>query len=222
MRINIVSGEAMMSYDRELGFKACIPFCESMVSGTVAETEPFSQNFIAERCRTLSTPVDKYRKKFANQLLKMRAGDDVHVYFGEDMFCQLNLITLLAYLERIGITKVTYHVVFEDEMKETALIENVETAGYGEIYKQVLVNHGTIGTNLEITDKAIMLYSDYLDDNGVIASFIKANPNDTVLQLTVKMIRQFAQYGLGDVQSAELIERVRKTVAPTEDEQVTE
>ena len=213
MRINIISGEAMASYDKELGFKAYIPFCESMISGKVTETEPFSQNFIAERCRILSIAVDKYRKKFASQLLKMRAGDDVHVYFGEDLFCQLNLITLLAYLERIGISKVTYHVVFEDEMKETSLIENVETAGFGDVYKAVLVNHGTAGTNLEITNKAIMLYSDYLDDNGAIATFIKANPEDTVLQLTVKLIRQYAQYGLGDVQSAELIERVRKSVS---------
>ena len=213
MRINILSGEAMVSYDKELGFKACIPFCESMISGRVTDNEPFSQGFIAERCKALGIPVDKYRKRFAGQLLKMRAGDEVHVYFGEDLFCQLNLITLLAYLERIGISKVTYHVVFEDEMKETALLENVETAGFGEIYKAVLVNHTTIGTSLEITNKAIMLYSDYLDDNGAIATFIKANPEDTVLQLTIKLIRQFAQYGLGDVQSAELIDRVRKSSA---------
>ncbi len=206
----------MVSYDKELGFKACIPFCESMISGKVTEGEPFSQGFIAERCRTLSIPVDKYRKRFANQLLKMRSSDDVHVYFGEDLFCQLNLITLLAYLERIGISKVTYHVVFEDEMKETALIENLETAGFGEIYKAVLINHTSVGTSLEITNKAIMLYSDYLDNNGAIASFIKSNPDDTVLQLTVKLIRQFAQYGLGDVQSAELINRVRSTVKEAE------
>jgi len=212
LRINIVSGEAMASYDKELGFKNCIPFNESMISGVVTEKEPFSPSFIAERCKVLSKAIDKYRKSFVNQLLKMRSNDEVHVYFGEDLFCQLNLITLLAYLERIGISKVTYHVIFEDEMKETALIENVETSGYGEIYRKVLINHETTGTNLEITNKALMLYSDYLDDNGSIASFIKANPEDTVLQLTIKLILQYAQYGLGDVQSAELIERVRSTV----------
>lgn len=211
MRINIISGEAMASYDKELGFKSYIPFCESMVSGNVTEEEPFGQKFVALRSDVLSVPTDKYRKKFVNQLLKIRSGDDVHVYFGEDMFCQLNLITLLAYLERIGVPSVTYHVVFEDEMKETALLEGVETSGFGEVYKAVLVRHETTGTNIEITDKGIMLYSDYLDDNGRIASFIKSNPEDTVLQLTVKLIKQFAEYGLGDTQSAELIARVRKT-----------
>ena len=111
----------MVCYNKELDFKACIPFCESMISGKVTEKEPFSQDFISERCKALGVPIDKYRKRFAGQLLKMRAGDEVHVYFGEDLFCQLNLITLLAYLERIGVSKVTYHVVFEDEMKEYKL-----------------------------------------------------------------------------------------------------
>lgn len=212
MRINIVSGEAMASYDKELGFKACIPFSESMISGVVTEKEPFSQGFMAERSRVLSVPLDKYRKRFAQQLLKMRSTDEVHVYFGEDLFCQLNLITLLAYLERIGISKVTYHVIFEDEMKETALIENVETQGFGEIYRKVLIDRETTGTCLEITNKAIMLYSDYLDNNGALAAFIKANPEDTVLQLTFKIIKQYAQYGLSDVQCAEVITRVRDSV----------
>ena len=162
MRINIVSGDAMASYDKELGFKACIPFCESMISGKVKEEVPFSPAFISERCKTLSTPIEKYRKRFVNQLLKMRSTDDVHVYFGEDLFCQLNLITLLAYLERIGISKVTYHVVFEDEMKETALIENLETAGFSEIYKSVLINHASTAVPLEIMEKGIINILVYL------------------------------------------------------------
>ncbi len=213
MRINIVSGDAMVSYDKELGFKACIPFSESMISGKVTEKEPFSQGFMTERSRALSISLDKYKKRFAQQLLKLRSTDDVHVYFGEDLFCQLNLITLLAYLERIGVSKVTYHVIFEDEMRETALIENVETQGFGEIYRTVLIDHTTTGTSLEITNKAIMLYSDYLDDNGALATFIKANPDDTVLQLTFKLIKQYAQYGLSDVQCAEVIGRVRSSIS---------
>ena len=214
MRINIVSGDTMALYGDNLGFKPNpIAFCESMITGNVTDPIPFSQSFIAERSKALGTSIDKYKKKFAFQLLKMRATDDVHVYFGEDLFCQLNLITLLAYLERLGIKEVTYHVIFEDEMKQTALIENLDTTGFTEIYKAVLINRTTVGTPLEITNKALMLYSDYLDDNGAIATFIKANPEDTVLQLTVKLIIQYAQYGRGDVQSAELIERVRKSVS---------
>lgn len=209
MRINIVSGDAMAEYGDKLGFKNCTVFSEAMIDGMVKDTVPFSQSFINERAKFHGTHPDKYRKKCAQQLLKMRAGDEVHVYFGEDLFCQLNLITVLAYLERIGIPKVTYHVVFEDEMEETALIENLETAGFSEIYKSVLINHTSATVPLEIMEKGIMLYLDYLDEGGKLASFIRSNETDSVLQLTVKIIKQLPEYGLGTEQCAYVINKYR-------------
>ena len=209
MRINIVSGDAMAEYGENLGFKNCTIFAEAMIDGIVKDPVPFSQSFISERAKVHGTHPDKYRKKCAQQLLKMRSGDEVHVYFGEDLFCQLNLITLLAYLERIGIAKVTYHVVFEDEMKETALIENLETTGFSEIYKAVLINHTSAAVPLEIMEKGIMLYQDYLDENGKLATFIRSNETDSVLQLTVKIIKQLPEYGLGTEQCAYAINKYR-------------
>ncbi|MBO4951262.1 MAG: hypothetical protein J6E38_09690 [Clostridia bacterium] len=209
MRINIVSGDAMAEYGEQLGFKNYTIFAESMIDGVIKDTVPFSQSFISERAKVHGIHPDKYRKKCAQSLLKMRAGDEVHVYFGEDLFCQLNLITLLAFLEKQGIDKVTYHVVFEDEMKETALIENVETAGFSEIYKAVLINHESASVPLEIMEKGIMLYQDYLDEGGKLASFIRSNETDSVLQLTVKIIKQLPEYGLGTEQCAYVINKYR-------------
>ena len=209
MRINIVSGDTMALYGDNLGFKNCYVFAESMIDGKTTDLQPFSQTFINERAKVHGIHPDKYRKKCAQQFLKMRAGDEVHVYFGEDLFCQLNLITLLAYLERIGIDKVTYHVVFEDEMKETAVIENVETKGFSEIYKAVLIDNTTANVPLEIMEKGISLYLDYLDENGRLATFIRSNETDSVLQLTVKIIKQLPEYGIGDVQCAYVINKYR-------------
>ena len=209
MRINIVSGDAMAEYGQNLGFKNCTVFGEAMINGTVKDSIPFSQSFINERAKVHGIHPDKYRKKCAQQLLKMRAGDEVHVYFGEDLFCQLNLITLLAFLEKQGIDKVTYHVVFEDDMKETALIENVSTVGFSEIYKAVLINHTTASVPLEIMEKGIMLYMDYLDEGGKLATFIRSNETDSVLQLTVKIIKQLPEYGLGTEQCAYVINKYR-------------
>lgn len=211
MRINIVSGDVMAQYTEKLGIKNCISFGEAMIDGDVTAPEPFGQAFISERAKVHKLHADKYKKRIASPLFKIRSSDDVHVYFGEDMFCQLNLITLLCYLEKSGISKVTYHVVFEDEMKETALLENIETAGFSEIYNSVLIQKKNIATPIEITNKALLIYFDYLDGNGTLASFIKANPDDTVLQLTVKIIRQFPEYGLGESQCRETVERVRGT-----------
>ena len=209
MRINIVSGDTMAEYGEQLGFKNCTVFGEAMIDGTVKDEVPFSQNFINERAKVHGIHPDKYRKKCAQQLLKMRAGDDVHVYFGEDLFCQLNLITLLAFLERTGIQKVTYHVVFEDEMKETAVIENLETQGFSQVYKSVLIGHTTAAVPLEIMEKGISLYLDYLDENGKLATFIRSCETDSVLQLTVKLIRQLPEYGIGTEQCAYVINKYR-------------
>ena len=209
MRINIVSGDAMAEYGDSLGFKNCTVFAEAMIDGNVKSDVPFSQNFIGERAKVHGIHPDKYRKKCAQQLLKMRSGDEVHVYFGEDLFCQLTLITLLAFLERTGIPSVTYHVIFEDEMKETALIENVETAGFSEIYKAVLINHQTASVPLEIMEKGISLYLDYLDENGKLATFIRSCETDSVLQLTIKIIKQLPEYGLGEEQCSYVVNKYR-------------
>ena len=209
MRINIISGDVMAEYSEQLGFKNYIAFSEAMIDGIVKDENPFSPSFINERAKVHGIHPDKYRKKGIQHLLKMRAGDEVHVYFGEDLFCQLNLITVLAFLEKIGIDKVTYHVVFEDEMKETALIENLETTGFSEIYKSVLINHTAVPAPLEIIEKGIMLYMDYLDENGKLATFIRSNETDSVLQLTVKIIKQLPEYGLGEEQCAYVINKYR-------------
>ena len=199
----------MAEYGEQLGFKNCTIFAEAMIDGIVKNDTPFSQNFINERAKVHGIHPDKYRKKNAQQLLKMRAGDEVHVYFGEDLFCQLNLITLLAFLEKQGIDKVTYHVVFEDEMKETALIENLETTGFSEIYKAVLINHTTANVPLEIMEKGISLYLDYLDENGKLATFIRSCETDSVLQLTIKIIKQLPEYGLGEEQCSYVVNKYR-------------
>lgn len=199
----------MAEYGDKLGFKNCIAFNEAMIDGTTTQEKPFSQGFISERAKIHGVHVDKYRKKCAQSLLKMRSGDEVHVYFGEDLFCQLNLITLLSYLEGIGISKVSYHVVFEDEMKETALIENLETAGFSEIYKAVLINHQATSVPLEIMEKGVSLYLDYLDENGKLATFIRSNETDSVLQLTIKIIKQLPEYGLGEEQCSYVVNKYR-------------
>lgn len=209
MRINIISGDVMAEYSEQLGFKNYTIFSEAMIDGIVKDEHPFSPSFINERAKVHGIHPDKYRKKCAQNLLKMRAGDDVHVYFGEDLFCQLNLITVLAFLEKLGIDKVTYHVIFEDEMKETALIENLETTGFSEIYKSVLINHSAVPAPLDIIEKGIMLYMDYLDENGKLATFIRSNETDSVLQLTVKIIKQLPEYGIGVEQCEYIINKYR-------------
>ena len=95
----------MAEYGEQLGFKNCTIFGEAMIDGIVKDPVPFSQSFINERAKVHGIHPDKYRKKNAQQLLKMRAGDEVHVYFGEDLFCQLNLLRFLHSLKSKALTR---------------------------------------------------------------------------------------------------------------------
>lgn len=208
MLFNILSGDEMAQYADTLQIKGnIICFSESLISGPV-KGQPFSDKFISERSAFHQVHPDKYRKKFAQSFIKLRQGDEIHLWFGEDLFCQLNLICVLAHLEKIGIADAVFHVVFEDEMKQTALL-NISSKGFLEVYNNVFINKTVVPTGIEITDKALTLYTDLLDDNGVLATFVKQNPDDSILSLTVKIIRSYASYGLGEVQCKEFIERIR-------------
>ncbi len=208
MVIHIISGDTMNEYSHELGFNGhVVVMSEEMMSGST-HSDIFSNEFIKTRSEFHKIHPDKYKKRVALPFLKMRQGDEVHLWFGTDMFCQMNMLTVLAFLEKLGIDKATFHEVFEDEMKEISKSE-ISTAGMSEVYKSVLINHEFCASTLEVLNKAQDLYFETITLRGPLCDFIRENKEDSVLALTVKMIRSFAQYGLGDVQSARLIETVR-------------
>ena len=212
MKINIVSGDAMAPYAEKLGCKEHMTaFGESIISGEVSPNL-FSPEFISARAASLGTAPDKYRKKIVQPLLKLRASDEVHLWFGKDMFCQMNLIAVLAVLERAGIKSAVFHEVFEDEMVEKGSSE-IETEGFGKIYADVIVNHVRCATSVPTINDAMELYFEYINADGPLCSFIRANSADSVLGLTIKIVKQFPEYGLGDIQCAELIGRIRGKAA---------
>ncbi len=209
MRINILSGDAMVSYAQQLGIKDhIIAFGEAIITGRVSG-EPMSNEFINARVASLNTSADKYRKRISQPLSKLRSNDDVHLWFGKDMFCQMNLVCVLAVLESKGIEKATFHEVFEDEMAEKSVSE-IQTHGFIQCYNEILVNHNSFITPQDSINNVLEMYFEFINaDKGPLISFIKENPDDSVLTLTVKIIKAYAEYGLGDVQCKDLILRVR-------------
>ncbi len=209
MIINILSGDCMVEYSEQLGFKdKVIAFGESVITGRLT-SEIFSPDFITARASSLGIHQDKYKKRFVQPLTKLRSTDDVHLWFGVDMFCQMNLICVLAILEKAGIEKATFHEVFEDEMIEKSVTQ-ISTQGFSQAYEAVLVNHNAFVTNIDSVNSAQELYFEFINaENGPLCSFIRENSEDSVLTLSIKIIRSFAQYGLGDIQCKDLILRVR-------------
>ena len=208
MVIHIISGDTMNEYSGELGFGGhVVVMNEEMMSGSTHQ-DIFSQEFINIRSKFLGIHADKYKKRIALPFLKMRQGDEVHLWFGKDMFCQMNMLTVLSYLEKLGIEKATFHEVFEDEMKEVSAKE-VSTSGMTDVYKSVLINHEFCASSIEELNKAQDLYLETVTLRGPLCDFIRENKDDSVLTLTIKIIKGYAQYGMGDVQSARLIAEIR-------------
>lgn len=209
MIINILSGDVMGQYADKLGFAdKVIPFGESMITGHPTG-DIFSKEFIAERAASLKTTPEKYRKKIVFPLSKLRSTDEVHVWFGRDMYCQINLITVLALLEKNGIKSAVFHEVFEDDMVEKSKTE-ISTEGFSDAYNSILVSREPTVTGLDTVNSAIELYFEFINADGPLCDFIKENKDDSVLTLTLKIIRSYAEYGLGDVACKDLILRVRE------------
>ena len=77
-----------------------MPFNEGMCDGETIE-DIFSGEFELERCVAHGVGVEEYEDIVINPLAPLFSFeyDELHLFFDEDMFCQINLITLLAYLD---------------------------------------------------------------------------------------------------------------------------
>ena len=198
----------MAEYSEQLGIKEhTTPFGEAVISGKLTENI-FSKEFISARAASLGTSPEKYSRKIAQPLSKLRPDDEVHLWFGKDMFCQMNLICVLAVLEKAGIKSAIFHEVFEDQMIEKGSTV-IETSGFSEVFRSVLINHKPVVTSVDSVNSAMEMYFEFISTNGPLCDFIRSNNEDSVLTLTFKIIKGFAQYGLGDIQCKELILRVR-------------
>ncbi|WP_438348257.1 AraC family transcriptional regulator [Paenibacillus sp. FA6] len=132
------------------------------------------------------------------------------LWFGDDMFCQMNLLTVLAYLEQISFQgTVYYHMVQEltYDVEETAIDPN----NYHEIYREVLLDHHLPATKLmPVMDQGIRLYLDYLQNDNRLTAYIHENIDQPQDQLLEHLFRLFPQYGLGDLQYIKMIDNVKE------------
>jgi hypothetical protein len=134
---------------------------------------------------------------------------DIILWFDDDMFCQINLLTLLAYLDQINYRgKTTFNLV-NHEFELVSSID-VDAQGYRELYKEVMVSKRMPQkVNLPLLENGIKLYFEYLKEENEITSYISQRSelqDDTLLQ---ELLKSFRQYGLGDTQYMQLISKYK-------------
>lgn len=188
-----------------------VPFNEAMCWGE-ADTKIFSDCFIEKRVKSLKTTEAEYRRIVIESLkpLLKEKFDSIVLWFGDDMFCQMNLITILAYLEQSGYKgDVHFCMVLErsDEIVSDAF--KIEVEGYSDMYKAVIYNHEMPALKmLPVTYQAIKMYLNYRREESPIMKYIRDNFEKE--HLVNDLLRRFPEYGLGDLQYQTIIEDIRK------------
>ncbi|NOU67508.1 helix-turn-helix domain-containing protein [Paenibacillus sp. LMG 31461] len=212
--LNILNGQMMYEefHNHQLMEKSdYVPFNEAMCSNET--TYPiFSDEFNKIRASGHQVTLHDYERITLTPLkpLMEKQYQCMVLWFGDDMFCQMNMLTLLAHLEQEGYEgKVYFHMVKEltYDVEETDIL----LGGYKEIYEQVLIHHRLPEANLmPVMYQGISLYLEYLKDDNEITAFIRKNlgkPQDELLQ---QLFRLFPHYGLGDLQYIKMIKAVKE------------
>ena len=204
--LNITNGDCFNEYFISRYGGIAIPFCEAMMDGEVS-ANIYSEQFVTLRAKTLNVTEDEYREKmYVYNSLKCDNYQVIHLWFGKDTFCQVNLMTLLAYLEQIeyqGELKLNYIDDETFEVLESNL--DVQLGIYNKIYKDVLISK-TVPIDVGLLClRAIYLFLDYRSDNGELAKLVRANANKEKIELISLLLEQSKDYGLSDLQAERLI-----------------
>ena len=205
--LNITNGDCFNSYFVSRFGGQAVPFCEAMMDGDTVQ-EIYSQAFIELRAGELNVSAAQYRAKMqAYDALKEHDYDEIHLWFGKDTFCQVNLLTLLAYLEQIGFDGKVWLNFIDDETFD--VIESdiaVKLGAYKKLYAEVLIEKRNPCEAGVLNPEAIDGYFDYHSDDGWLARLVKAHAGEDKMSLVRLLIENSKAYGLSDVQAEKLIQ----------------
>ena len=210
MLLNITNGDylnAKLSKENEGEF---FPFREATIQGNLTQAI-LSEDFIKARAESLSVTVDYYKKNAQNVLdfIQNHARySKLKLWFGDDTFCQLNLLTLLALLEQINYSGEIEIVIVDDETGSVvASTHGVKLGQYYNLYKKILLNGQMPDETGAISKRAIELYFDYLSPNGHLANLARQNADLEQSELVVLLLKNSKEYGLSDLNVKELLKR---------------
>ena len=212
--LNVTNGDYFNEYFLKKFGGHALPFCEDMMDGEAHEVV-YSNEFIAKRCNALSVSEEEYRSKMHVYNAINNDKDkfsELCLWFGKDTFCQMNLITLLAYLEEIDYKgNVTLNYIDDETFEVIEENITVHLSGYKKIYSEMLLSHKQPTEIGVLSGKAIDLYFDYHSEDGTLAQMVKENINDDEYSLLCRLLSSSAEYGLSDIQAKGIIDRVKNS-----------
>lgn len=205
--LHIVNGGCMLAYfKKEYPFRPVIAFEEAMCIGD-AVLPILGTEFIFQRCRSLHTEEEEYHKKIVRPLQRLKDYEEYILWFDEDMFCQINLLTLLAYLQQENLPlPQRCHII--DDRYQLKHDEMLIQADYQNLFEQVVVRKQKVYFP-GLMGEGIGRYIAFHNKENELTAYIQSHRELDRISLMQDMLRRFTRYGLGDVQYLELIDRLR-------------
>ena len=210
MILNITSGEVFNFYISEIKEGIYIPFCESMIEGETVYPI-FSENFITIRSSVHNVTSKFYVSKLGELLNEdyIKSFDEIYLWFGYDSFCQINMITVLAYLEQIKYSGVIYHMAIDDETNEVLDKIKIKETGFMDIYLNVLINKKPYLACNNYFNKAIIDYLSLYNGTDIVSKYVISNIDKSEFELLIPCLKMTREIGLGDTQILNIIRKLK-------------
>jgi hypothetical protein len=212
-KLHILNGQEMYRHFTKTQFledELKIPFNEAMCCGSTSD-DIFSNEFAKIRSNVHHVTLDEYTEITLKPLqpLLNHKFEEIELWFDADMFCQINYLTILAWLDQKNYqSSITLHIV--DDQSEPIENFTLQAQGYFELYKQVLI-HKTSSETIDPPPlkKGVELYLHYQNEDSEIMQFIQQNLHLPDNELTAQLLKNFKEYGLGDMQYIDMIKKSR-------------
>lgn len=206
--LNITNGDYFNEYFLKAFGGEALPFCEAMMDGATV-TPIFSEQFVSLRSKELGISTTEYRSKMqVYDALRENHYAELHLWFGKDTLCQINLLTLLAYLEETQYCGEVLLNYIDDETFEVLEKDiSVKLGSYQELYRAILMEKKMTKETGALILHAIDLYFDYHSENGFLTKLARENAEKDKTALVCLLLENSKDYGLSDTQAEKLIYR---------------
>jgi hypothetical protein len=212
--VHILNGTEMYKHFKETQFlesERMMPFNEAMCYGET-RYDLFSDEFIDLRAGVHQVSTAQYTEITLKPLQPLfnEHFDRIDLWFDEDMFCQMNLLTILAWLDQTKYKgSIELHLVDDQFMPGRS--HSLDAEGYAQLFKQVMIDK-TMPEEVEPISlyKGIRLYLNYHKEDSDLLVYIRKHGDLPAEELVSLLIGNFKEYGLGDTQYVEMIRAVRE------------
>ena len=212
--LHILNGQAMYNFFKRTNFleqELMVPFNEAMCYGKTYN-DLFSNEFIKIRAKVHHVTPMQYSQTVLQPLVPLFSGKFTHItlWFDADMFCQINILSLLAWLEQADHTGAIDLYIVGDQFEPRSHY-TLKAKGYYVIYKQVLIDK-KMPENIYPAPlkKGVELYLNYLNKDSDLMMYIHKYKDVPEEELMLALIKKFKHYGLGDTQYFEIIKSLRQ------------